>query len=80
MTVDERLRRLFSDVFGVDAASVAEDDSPESIEAWDSVAHLNLVFALEGEFEVQLEAEEIPELVSFRAIRDRLQGAGGPTA
>jgi len=74
MTTDERLRRVFSDVFGVEPTSIQDDDSPHTIDGWDSVAHLNLVFALEGEFPVQFEAEEIPDLVSFRAIRERIEG------
>ena len=75
MSVAERLRGVFADVFGVRADSVGDEASPASIEAWDSVAHLNLILALEGEFMVQFEAEEIPELASFRAIRERLESA-----
>lgn len=75
MSLDERLRRVFSDVFGVDGDAVTDEASPYTIESWDSIAHLNLVLALEGEFEVQFEIEAIPELVTFRAIREHLQGA-----
>ena len=72
MDVDTRLRQVFADVFDVEPGSLVDDASPQSIEAWDSVGHLNLVLALEGEFGVQFEAEEIPELVLFGRIRQRL--------
>jgi acyl carrier protein len=36
---------------------------------------LNLVFALEGEFAIQFEAEEIPDLITYRAIRERITEA-----
>jgi acyl carrier protein len=36
---------------------------------------LNLIMALEGEFGIQFEAEEIPELISVRSIRARLAEA-----
>jgi acyl carrier protein len=72
VTLDERLRRVFADVFAIEGDAVTDEGSPGSIEAWDSISHLNLVLALEGEFMIQFEAEEIPELASFRAIRDRL--------
>jgi len=80
MNTEAQLRRVFADVFGIEAETVSEDDSPESIESWDSVAHLNLVLALEGEFKVRFEAEEIPELISFGAIRERLKEASGAGA
>lgn len=72
MSTDERLRQVFADVLGVDASAVREDASPMTIPAWDSIAHLNLVLAIEGEFSVQFEAEEIPDLTSFIALRERL--------
>ena len=73
--MDERLRRVFSDVFGIDGAALNNDASPNTIEGWDSVAHLHLVLALEGEFEIQFEVEVIPELISFGAVREQLGGA-----
>lgn len=72
MSVEQRLRRVFADVFAIDPDTLKDDDSPLTIEAWDSIAHLNLVFALEGEFTIQFDAEEIPELISFGVVRQRL--------
>ena len=72
MSVDDRLRQLFGDVFGVDPSQVKDGDSPDQVESWDSVAHLSLVFAIEAEFDIQFDAEEIPELVSCGGIRDRV--------
>lgn len=71
MSVDERLRQVFSDVFGLDG-DAAREASAQTVDGWDSIAHVRLVMALEGEFDVQFEAEEIPELVSFATIRARV--------
>ena len=72
MTLDERLRQVFADVFDIDPDDMGDDDSPHTIEKWDSVSHLSLVLALEGEFMIQFAAEVIPDLASFRTIRNRL--------
>ena len=69
MSLDGRLRQVFSDVLGI-ADGEAGAASAESVEGWDSVTHLRLVLALEGEFGIQFEAEEIPSLVSFEIVRD----------
>jgi len=52
---------------------VAVDATPETIEEWDSIAHLNIVLALEAEFGVTFDPDEIPELVSPRAIAQRVE-------
>jgi acyl carrier protein len=72
VTLEARLRQVLADVLEIDPGAISEGTSPQTIEAWDSVAHLNLVLALESEFGVQFDAEEIPELVSFQILRDRL--------
>ena len=69
MTMDERLRQVFSDVFDIDRDAVGDEASPDTIEGWDSVAHLNLVLALEGEFMIRFEAEEIPDQTALTARR-----------
>jgi acyl carrier protein len=73
MSVDDRLRAVIAAVFGVDSATLKDSDSPKTIGAWDSVAHLELIFALEAEFGVQFSADEIATLTSVGVIRDRIQ-------
>jgi len=61
------------EVFGIDQASIDEDASPGNIEQWDSLRHMNLVVALEEEFEVRLPDESISEIVSFKLIEFHLR-------
>ena len=46
----------------------APDSSPDNIESWDSLQHLNLVLALEQEFRTQFTPEEIEQLLSVELI------------
>lgn len=75
MTFDERLRSVFSSVFGIEPTRLLETDSSQTIAEWDSLSHLNLIFALESEFDVRFDAEEIPALVSVNALRLRIAKA-----
>ena len=59
---------LIAQVFQLPAEQVSLDSSPETVETWDSLQHLNLVLALEQEFAIQFTPEEIEELISVRAI------------
>ena len=64
----ERVKRVLSQVFGVPIEAIADDASPDSLEQWDSVTHLNLVLALEEEFSISLTDEQIVELLSCEII------------
>jgi acyl carrier protein len=46
------------------------------VPAWDSVAHLNLIFAIEEAFAVKFQTELIPQLDSIAKLRAAIaQGA-----
>ena len=74
MSVFERVRGIAADVLKLPVSQVTAQSSPETIEAWDSVQHLNLVLALEQEFAVQFEPEEIDQMNSIDRILKVLEG------
>lgn len=68
--VDEaKLRRVLSAVLEVPEEAIDEDASPDSIESWDSLAHLNLILAVEEEFGVVVPDEEAADLTSYKLLR-----------
>ena len=67
------VRRIAADVFAVDAKSLSSGSSPEQVASWDSVQHLNLVLALEGNYGIQFEPEEMERMKSLGAIADLLK-------
>lgn len=58
----EQVRQLVSDIFSVPLEQVDAYSSPKTIEAWDSMQHLNLVLALEDKFNLQFTPEEMEEM------------------
>jgi len=71
-TVEE----VVATVFGVDPDDLDETSSPESIEGWDSMGHLNLVAALEKAFKVSIDIGDVMEMVSVKRIREILLDYG----
>jgi acyl carrier protein len=67
------IRRTISDVFGVPIEEVSVESSPQTLKAWDSMAHLSLALALEESFAVQFSPEEIAEMTDVRRIADTLE-------
>ncbi|MBI3793125.1 MAG: acyl carrier protein [Nitrospinae bacterium] len=67
-SVPDRVRNVLSAVLGVPADSIGEFASPQTLEAWDSLKHMNLVLALEEEFGVSFSDEQMLEMLNFKLI------------
>jgi acyl carrier protein len=52
---------------------IDENTSQQDIEKWDSLGHLNLIVALEEEFDVLFEPEEIAEMTSVQKIISKIE-------
>jgi len=76
-TLIDEIRQLLADTFGIDVSVVTADTSPETVEAWESMSHLNLMLALESRFGISIDPEDIASLVSVQAIVDKVESARG---
>ncbi len=68
MSVLEQVRTAASDILQIAPEKITEASTPEQIESWDSVQHLNLILALETQFGVEFEPEEIEQMKSIGKI------------
>ncbi len=64
----KRALDVVSQVLDVPVEQIDEASSPESIEAWDSLRHMNLVLALEEEFGIQFTDDRIVQMLNVEAI------------
>jgi len=69
----EKVFQVVSQVFGVQIDELSEDSSPDTIQAWDSLKHMNLVLALEEEFGVRFSDEKIMQMLSVGLITEAVQ-------
>lgn len=60
--------QVLSDVLDVDRSSIGPSGSSESIQAWDSVGHLNLMIALEERFDMQFAPEDVENMHSVETL------------
>lgn len=70
--MEERIKSVMADILTVAPESIDEQSSMNSIERWDSLAQINLVTALEQEFGVSFEVQDIELMTSFADILDVL--------
>ena len=67
MTNLEKLNNIFAEVFSVDVSELNESFDKNSVDSWDSVHQLSLTSAVEDEFDIMLDAEDILGFTSYSA-------------
>ena len=74
MDTFERLRQTMALTLNVPPRLIRETTTQNDVSSWDSLAHINLMVALEEAFDVTLEVEDFARLTSVPAILAYLDG------
>ena len=69
MTNLEKLNKIFCEVFAVEASALHGDFDSKCVEGWDSVRQLSLTSAVEDEFDIMLDPEDILEFTSYEGAK-----------
>ncbi len=71
-----RLYDVMASVLGVAPADLTDASSPDTVDAWDSLNHLNIVMALESEFSIELSPTDLFNMGDVAKIRTVLRDYG----
>ena len=66
----ERLNNVFRDVFDDDSIVVTDTTTSKDIEDWDSLEHINLVVAVEQEFGIKFNMNEVTTMKNVGEMVD----------
>ena len=66
--MEEQVRRIMANILSVEQNQISGETSPLDIETWDSLRHMNLVLALEDEFEIEFQESTLSKLTSFNKV------------
>lgn len=69
MNTLEKLNRIFCEVFSVEESALNSEFDKCNVEGWDSVRQLSLSTAVEDEFDIMLDAEDILEFTSYDNVK-----------
>ena len=76
--VVRQVTQIVADLFYVDPDELSPASSPETIEDWDSLQHLNLVLALEEVFGLEFTPDEIAEMKTIGAAANLIEQKSRP--
>jgi len=66
--MEDRIKAVVSAVLNISIDDINSDSSPDTIESWDSLKHMNLIVALEEEFEIIFDEEDFEVMLNFQLI------------
>lgn len=72
MSMNEQVRATIAETLNLPLSSISEDSSSDNVSAWDSLAQVNLMIALEQTFDIVLDVEDFMKLNSVAAITEFL--------
>ena len=66
--MENKIKNVMSAIFNIDVNEINQDSSPDNIDNWDSMAHMNLIVGLEEEFNLEFDETEISEIMNLKLI------------
>lgn len=78
--IDQRLTSIFRTTFGDEAIVLRPELTADDIAAWDSVSHIQLVFAVEDEFGIRLSMKDLEALENVGALLETIERRLGVSA
>jgi acyl carrier protein len=70
----ETLTTIMRDVFDEEDLVASEDTTAEDVADWDSANHVRLIIAIEGEFGIRFETDEITAPDTVGELVDLIEG------
>ncbi len=67
--IDQEIKEVMATVFDVSIDLIEDDASTDTIEKWDSLRHMNLILALEEEFDISIPDEEVGSMTNYKLVK-----------
>ena len=69
----QQLKKIFAEGLGINEDAVTDDLTYQSIKQWDSVGHMALIAAIETQFDIMMDTDDIIDMSSFAKAKEIIQ-------
>ena len=66
--MEQKIKNIMASVFGCNTSEIDDSTSADTLENWDSLRHMNLIVALEEEFNLNFSEDETMEMLNYKLI------------
>ena len=67
--MEGRIKAVMAAVFDMKTEDIDDNASPDTIGSWDSLHHMNLIVALEEEFGMTFNEEDMANMLNYQLIK-----------
>ena len=73
MLNEDTLKQVMAAILDVDPSTIDNNTNTDTMPNWDSLRHINLILALEQEFQIQISDDDTDNIKSYQLIKLVLQ-------
>ena len=73
MDTEERLKNILAIALKKDLSEIHEDFTAQEVKEWDSLQQMNIIVALEKEFDIRFSEEESILLNSYKSLLEAIR-------
>jgi acyl carrier protein len=73
---EQRLKNVFSEVLGIPPSEINDEIAYDKSKGWDSLAHMALIAALDSQFDIMLDTDDVVDLSSYGKSKEILRKYG----
>ena len=77
MAYYDQFLSFVSEIFEVEKEEITDDKTPDDLENWNSISHMDLMARFEDTFGIELDVEDITEMDSIGAMKGILKDQYG---
>jgi acyl carrier protein len=66
--LESQVKEVIASVLNIDSSEIKDDASPDNIEKWDSLSHMNIIITLEERFKIRFSDEQIVRMLNYKLM------------
>lgn len=71
--MENKLKRIFAEALNISEENVTDTLEYNGIPEWDSIAHMALIAAIDEEFDIMMDTEDVIDLSSYLQAKEILK-------
>jgi acyl carrier protein len=69
---NNKLKKVFAESLSIAIEKVVDELEYNTISEWDSIGHMSLIAAIEDEFDIMMETDDIIDMSTFKKAKEML--------
>ena len=71
--LEQKIKDVMKTVLEISVGEIDEESSIDNIDLWDSMGHIKVILAIEKDFGMQFNVDDVVEMTSYKRIREIIQ-------